>query len=105
MGERRSTERWRALIPHLDQVLDLEPDERQPWLSSLREKDATLADDLNALLQRHDAIDEGFLAEGPDAPMPAASLAGQAFGAYVLRRSEEHTSELQSQSNLVCRLL
>jgi eukaryotic-like serine/threonine-protein kinase len=85
MGERRSTERWRALIPHLDQVLDLEPDERQPWLSSLREKDATLADDLNALLQRHDAIDEGFLAEGPDAPMPAASLAGQAFGAYVLR--------------------
>src|SRR5688572_32659835 len=26
-------------------------------------------------------------------------------GAPVLRRSEEHTSELQSQSNLVCRLL
>src|SRR2546430_8464212 len=24
---------------------------------------------------------------------------------YVFRRSEEHTSELQSQSNLVCRLL
>src|SRR2546430_8474671 len=24
---------------------------------------------------------------------------------YVLERSEEHTSELQSQSNLVCRLL
>src|SRR2546430_10536063 len=24
---------------------------------------------------------------------------------HVLRRSEEHTSELQSQSNLVCRLL
>src|SRR2546430_6367397 len=26
-------------------------------------------------------------------------------GCYVSRRSEEHTSELQSQSNLVCRLL
>src|SRR2546430_13241111 len=26
-------------------------------------------------------------------------------GGGVLRRSEEHTSELQSQSNLVCRLL
>src|SRR3989475_1118947 len=24
---------------------------------------------------------------------------------YVMKRSEEHTSELQSQSNLVCRLL
>src|SRR2546430_12169231 len=26
-------------------------------------------------------------------------------GAHVVRRSEEHTSELQSQSKLVCRLL
>src|SRR2546430_9887264 len=26
-------------------------------------------------------------------------------GAFVIGRSEEHTSELQSQSNLVCRLL
>src|SRR2546430_4436663 len=37
----------------------------------------------------------------PDGPgrRPAAS------GAAPRRRSEEHTSELQSQSNLVCRLL
>src|SRR2546430_5768348 len=28
-----------------------------------------------------------------------------ACGGVTLRRSEEHTSELQSQSNLVCRLL
>src|SRR5256886_12908285 len=35
-------------------------------------------------------------------PTPAAdSTPGRAF----IRRSEEHTSELQSQSNLVCRLL
>src|SRR2546430_11082233 len=37
-------------------------------------------------------------------------VAGQQVAAYVLyrdinQRSEEHTSELQSQSNLVCRLL
>src|SRR5688572_32496515 len=30
---------------------------------------------------------------------------GQVFLPIPLRRSEEHTSELQSQSNLVCRLL
>jgi len=84
MPERLSPERWRALIPHLDHVLDLEPHERQPWLSSLREKDAALADDLQALVQRHEAIDEGFLAEGPDAPAPV-SLVGQNAGAYVLR--------------------
>src|SRR2546430_6671494 len=29
----------------------------------------------------------------------------EAFGKTSLSRSEEHTSELQSQSNLVCRLL
>src|SRR5688572_33440664 len=34
-------------------------------------------------------------------PVSTASGTGQPFA----RRSEEHTSELQSQSNLVCRLL
>src|SRR2546430_7290992 len=30
---------------------------------------------------------------------------GKAIGSFYYLRSEEHTSELQSQSNLVCRLL
>src|SRR5438270_10639500 len=30
---------------------------------------------------------------------------GSLFGYHLKQRSEEHTSELQSQSNLVCRLL
>src|SRR5256886_9391988 len=34
-----------------------------------------------------------------------SALAGRPSNPDVLRRSEEHTSELQSQSNLVCRLL
>src|SRR2546430_11910916 len=43
-----------------------------------------------------------FLAVTPLAPFVGGGLDqhGQGF-----RRSEEHTSELQSQSNLVCRLL
>src|SRR5690606_39653081 len=36
-----------------------------------------------------------------DAQPGAAHL----FGGYALARSEEHTSELQSRENLVCRLL
>src|SRR5688572_32016764 len=43
-----------------------------------------------------------------DVVVPAAKdLASDAFSQMVerIRRSEEHTSELQSQSNLVCRLL
>src|SRR5688572_32604755 len=38
---------------------------------------------------------------GPRTSQPAGARAA----AKVSRRSEEHTSELQSQSNLVCRLL
>src|SRR2546427_6748359 len=34
-------------------------------------------------------------------PRPAATVSAS----FTKRRSEEHTSELQSQSNLVCRLL
>src|SRR5256886_3576391 len=36
---------------------------------------------------------------------PAAPPANPITTAFRTRRSEEHTSELQSQSNLVCRLL
>src|SRR2546427_7772605 len=36
---------------------------------------------------------------------PAGSAEKGGVSAWPARRSEEHTSELQSQSNLVCRLL
>src|SRR2546430_13315901 len=36
---------------------------------------------------------------------PPASVRAARLGRRVFNRSEEHTSELQSQSNLVCRLL
>src|SRR3712207_7819370 len=50
-----------------------------------------------------------FLTHGPWTPWQMAAwggvgLAGGALGALV-RRSEEHTSELQSRQYLVCRLL
>src|SRR5205085_9944094 len=46
------------------------------------------------------------LAELTRGPRLYASVAARArtFGAHRFVRSEEHTSELQSQSNLVCRL-
>src|SRR2546427_6800116 len=43
-------------------------------------------------------------ASGP-APHSSAATSTRATPHGVTRRSEEHTSELQSQSNLVCRLL
>src|SRR2546430_10088432 len=47
--------------------------------------------------RRHPDADEGQLVAG----VPGGDGANVPHG----RRSEEHTSELQSQSNLVCRLL
>src|SRR5688572_32679654 len=48
--------------------------------------------------------------EHPATPSPTPASSGSAspveqLAAGITRRSEEHTSELQSQSNLVCRLL
>src|SRR2546430_3993031 len=43
----------------------------------------------------------GFAARAQDRNFLAPYL----VGTHVVTRSEEHTSELQSQSNLVCRLL
>src|SRR5438270_4231794 len=43
--------------------------------------------------------------ECPRGRASARPRPGVAAGALAARRSEEHTSELQSQSNLVCRLL
>src|SRR2546430_10894432 len=38
-------------------------------------------------------------------PLSFLSIGGASQSLTVVQRSEEHTSELQSQSNLVCRLL
>src|SRR2546430_11456041 len=44
------------------------------------------------------------VAAGPESPFRPCGEFSLALG-YCQARSEEHTSELQSQSNLVCRLL
>src|SRR5688572_988196 len=50
--------------------------------------------------------DAPFTSRKPSAPAPPALLIGR-IDCFIrpCLRSEEHTSELQSQSNLVCRLL
>ena len=87
MSTRLDAERWREVIPYLDRALDLPAEERTAWLAALRGQDPALAEDLTALLDRHDALEqEGFLGEGVGAAPPSrASLAGQVVGAYTLR--------------------
>src|SRR2546427_6560822 len=52
------------------------------------------------LSQRSD--DQGVAVQGHGI---AEVVIGSGVGSFEVGRSEEHTSELQSQSNLVCRLL
>jgi serine/threonine protein kinase/tetratricopeptide (TPR) repeat protein len=80
-----TTERWRVLSPYLDQALDLEVEEREPWLASLRLDNPSLATDLEELLGEREALDEsGFLEGTADVVPPPPSLAGLRVGAYTL---------------------
>src|SRR5688572_31628455 len=56
------------------------------------------------LLQPEFVVSVGDLIEGYSRDKERVAREWKEFQSYVAR-SEEHTSELQSQSNLVCRLL
>src|SRR2546430_11611519 len=58
-------------------------------------------------LSLHDAlpISAGVFDKGESFGQNFIEATGQLFFIFNFCRSEEHTSELQSQSNLVCRLL
>ncbi len=108
-------ERWLALSPLLDQLLDREEEDRRRWLAQLRANDAATADELEALLAQHQALDaQGFMdrpaaeqmggvedrcdgssasgsADGSDpasadAPAHAPDLTGESIGPYQLER-------------------
>src|SRR2546430_12326714 len=51
-----------------------------------------------------DHIEAFFLSAVPALAVYVGTECAGTFGRYRKNRSEEHTSELQSQSNLVCRL-
>src|SRR5690606_41498793 len=53
---------------------------------------------------RHESVVRAPIAR-PDRPAEQAATERPGFGRPAVRRSEEHTSELQSRENLVCRLL
>ena len=78
-------ERWLRVSPLLDEGLALEGDERAAWLERLRSRDASLADEVEAALAEHAALDsEGFLNEPPARP-PEGTLAGLVVGTWTLR--------------------
>ncbi|MBB3194781.1 serine/threonine-protein kinase [Roseateles terrae] len=92
-------ERWLALSPLLDQLLDREEEDRHRWLAQLRANDAATADELEALLAQHQALDaQGFMdrpaaeqiggvpAPVGESPANEPDLAGESIGPYQLER-------------------
>jgi eukaryotic-like serine/threonine-protein kinase len=74
--------RWLALQPLLDQVLDIAPAERSRWLDALSAESPGVAEDLASLLAGEAAAERsGFLDRQLD-----ITLAGLEFGAYRLER-------------------
>jgi serine/threonine protein kinase len=80
-----SPERWRLVSPYLDEAMELSGEERAAWLARVRTRDATLADDLETLLdERGHASREGFLEGAPPAPSAPSPLGGQTVGPWTL---------------------
>jgi len=82
---------WQALSPHLDQLLELSPEDCEAALERIRGDDAELAARLRQLLEqreRSDVIDQLATRIGlPEAQSAARrSLQGMQFGAYTLVR-------------------
>jgi serine/threonine protein kinase len=77
--------RWQRASPHLDQILDLPPADRDGHLVRLRAEDPEVAADVERLLEQHRLLTaEGFLNEARPAPPVAPALAGVSLGAYRL---------------------
>lgn len=81
---------WKRLSPLLDEVLDLDPADRDARLEALRKDDAALADQLAALLHDKDVADEQQFLDAHAITMAAAlpgetpTLEGSRIGGYII---------------------
>src|SRR5262245_24233021 len=76
---------WTRVSPLLDQLLDLVPADRGPFLARVRAKRPDEAEVLTDLLTAHEAAVAARFLDQPRAE-PQAGLAGTQVGAYVLER-------------------
>ena len=75
-----SPERWKEVSPYLDQALGLPEDERATLVASLREKNPTVGNLLQTLLQEHSSLaGEQFL---ETSPVGSFTIVGQSLGPY-----------------------
>jgi tetratricopeptide (TPR) repeat protein len=79
-----NAERWHAVSPYLDEVLDVPADGRVEWLARFREQHPALAADLEALLDEQIAVRRERFLEQPPPSLAQSLRAGHTVGAYTL---------------------
>ena len=84
--------RWQQLSPLLDELLDCDDAARARRLSALRQTDAVLANDIEALLEELPHMEREAFLERPsllreaEAEVSMTGMAGQTVGAYTVER-------------------
>jgi eukaryotic-like serine/threonine-protein kinase len=75
-------EQWKEVSPYLDQVLALPETERAVWLAAFRQKNPSLTELLDSLLDdHHSLVKEQFLEKGP---LENAAIVGRRLGPYQI---------------------
>src|SRR5688500_19829372 len=90
-------ERWQQVKEIFDSAIKYLPEHRDRFLTQACANDKELRSEVESLITSHEK--EGSFIDEPAYYAAAELLANEKS------RSEEHTSELQSPCNLVCRLL
>ena len=79
-------DRWSAVHHLFSEVLDLSPAARVERLATVRECDASLALEVELLIQQHaQAVRDRFLDDEPERPVHEPTLEGQTFGTYTVK--------------------
>jgi serine/threonine-protein kinase len=76
---------WSRIAPYLDRALELEPHERDDWLTGLTSTHPEIADAVRAMLAELASLDaKGFLARPQQEFASAAAWTGVRLGAYTM---------------------
>src|SRR5262245_54399303 len=86
---RRIEDAWREVSGYLDEVLELEPDAREPWVVALERTAPDTAARVRSYLEQLTKLEEQNFLAVPIVPI-RPTLAGQQFGSYTLERPIGH---------------
>jgi tetratricopeptide (TPR) repeat protein len=86
---RRVEDAWREVSSYLDEVLELDPDAREPWITALERNSPDAAAQVRVYLSQLTKLEQQNFLGIPLVPTKP-TLAGQQFGSYTLERPIGH---------------